>query len=165
MRVLSKAASNTIFWVFGMTQPGIELRSPEPIDKHSTHLANGPVIQTIFFIQPDNHMQGVTQGQFLSKIFIQFSSPWTDCYTMIKEPSLPNYLPINGGRIEYKCYVKSKQHHPRFELWSPCLFPVVITITSQAYIAIRFGALFMRWICVCIYTPIHTHVYLYPCKH
>ncbi len=29
--MLSKAASNIIFWVFGMTQPGIEPRSPRPL--------------------------------------------------------------------------------------------------------------------------------------
>ena len=29
--VLSKEASSTIFWVFGMTQPGIEPRSPGPL--------------------------------------------------------------------------------------------------------------------------------------
>ena len=29
--VLSKEASSTIFWVFGMTRPGIELRSPGPL--------------------------------------------------------------------------------------------------------------------------------------
>ena len=28
MLSVSKAASNTTFWVFGMTRPGIELRSP-----------------------------------------------------------------------------------------------------------------------------------------
>ena len=31
---LSKVASSTIFWVFDMTQPGIETWSP---DEHSTH--------------------------------------------------------------------------------------------------------------------------------
>ena len=30
MYVLSKEALNTIFWVFGMTRPGIEPRSPGP---------------------------------------------------------------------------------------------------------------------------------------
>ena len=34
--VLSKEASSTIFWVFGMTRPGIEPRSPGPICEHST---------------------------------------------------------------------------------------------------------------------------------
>ena len=29
--VFSKTASSTIFWVFGMTRPGIELRTPEPL--------------------------------------------------------------------------------------------------------------------------------------
>ena len=29
--VLSKEASSTIFWVFGMTRPGIEPRSPGPL--------------------------------------------------------------------------------------------------------------------------------------
>ena len=29
--MLSKEASSTIFWVFGMTQPGIEPRSPGPL--------------------------------------------------------------------------------------------------------------------------------------
>ena len=29
--VLSKVASSTIFWVFGMTWPGIEPRSPAPL--------------------------------------------------------------------------------------------------------------------------------------
>ena len=29
--MLSKEASSTIFWVFGMTRPGIEPRSPEPL--------------------------------------------------------------------------------------------------------------------------------------
>ena len=29
--VLSKEASSTIFWIFGVTRPGIELRSPGPL--------------------------------------------------------------------------------------------------------------------------------------
>ena len=29
--MLSKVASSTIFWVFGMTRPGIELQSPRPL--------------------------------------------------------------------------------------------------------------------------------------
>ena len=29
--MLSKEALSTIFWVFDMTQPGIELQSPEPL--------------------------------------------------------------------------------------------------------------------------------------
>ena len=32
------------FKVFGMTQPGIEPRSPGPIGEHSTHYANEPVL-------------------------------------------------------------------------------------------------------------------------
>ena len=38
--MLSKAVSSTIFWVFGITGPGIEPRSPEP-------LANTLLIQSI----------------------------------------------------------------------------------------------------------------------
>ena len=30
--MLSKAESSTIFWVFGMNQPGIEPRSPKPLE-------------------------------------------------------------------------------------------------------------------------------------
>ena len=41
--VLSKAASSTIFWVFGMAQPGIEPRSPRP-------LANTLLIKPIYLI-------------------------------------------------------------------------------------------------------------------
>ena len=35
-----KVASNTNFWVFGMTRPGIEPRSPRPFGEHSNHYAN-----------------------------------------------------------------------------------------------------------------------------
>ena len=41
--MLSKNASSTIFWVFGMTQPGIEPRSPGP-------LANTLTIMPMFYI-------------------------------------------------------------------------------------------------------------------
>ena len=37
--MLSKAASSTIFWVFGTTQPGFE-----PSGEHSTHNANGTIV-------------------------------------------------------------------------------------------------------------------------
>ena len=36
--MLSKIATSTIFWVFGIIQPGIEPRSP--IGKHSNRYAN-----------------------------------------------------------------------------------------------------------------------------
>ena len=38
--MLSKAASSTIFWVFGMTQPGIEPRSPGPLANSYLKLYN-----------------------------------------------------------------------------------------------------------------------------
>ena len=40
--VQSKEISNTIFWVFGMTRPGIEFRSSGPL-ANTTQLAYGPV--------------------------------------------------------------------------------------------------------------------------
>ena len=40
MLVLNKVASSTIFWVFGMTRPGIEPLASRTIGKLFTHQAN-----------------------------------------------------------------------------------------------------------------------------
>ena len=48
-------------------------------------------------------LQDVAQGQFfsgsLTGLNSDFSFSQTGCWTKAKEPSLPFYLPINGGRI------------------------------------------------------------------
>ena len=54
------------------------------------------------FTQPLHNEQDVTKDQFLSRVklvWIQFSFSSTSCHTKVKEPSLPNYLPIAGRRI------------------------------------------------------------------
>ena len=38
--MLSKVASSTIFWVFGMTRPGIRTQVSQAMGKHSNHYAN-----------------------------------------------------------------------------------------------------------------------------
>ena len=47
--------------------------------------------------------QDMTQGQFLKQglagLNSEFSFSYTSCLTTAEEPSLPNYLPIAGGRI------------------------------------------------------------------
>ena len=53
--VLSKEVPATIIEVFGMTRPGIEPRSPEPLGEHSTKLGNQNIIwreitHTLFFV-------------------------------------------------------------------------------------------------------------------
>ena len=45
--MLSKAASSTIFWVFGMTRPEIELWSPRPLTNTQLIRPNGKIF---FFI-------------------------------------------------------------------------------------------------------------------
>ena len=51
--VLSKEASSTIFWVFGMTWPGIELRSPRPLGNTLTimpkWIESSPTVQETWF--------------------------------------------------------------------------------------------------------------------
>ena len=44
--MFSKEASSTIFWVFGMTQPGIEPRSPGPL---ANTLTARPVMRFLFW--------------------------------------------------------------------------------------------------------------------
>ena len=43
--MLSKELLNTIFWVFGMIQPGIELQFPEPL---ANTLAAKPIHKLIY---------------------------------------------------------------------------------------------------------------------
>ena len=46
MLSVKQTASSTIFWVFGMTRPGIELRSPGPL-ANTTYSPNGPIYKQI----------------------------------------------------------------------------------------------------------------------
>ena len=52
LQVLSKVASSTIFWVFGMTQPGIGPRSPELLASTLTIMPmSGNNIQILYLPQ------------------------------------------------------------------------------------------------------------------
>ena len=51
--VLRKVASSTIFWVFGMTRPGIEPRSPRPFGKTLTIMPMSGVKRLRAYIQAD----------------------------------------------------------------------------------------------------------------
>ena len=55
------------------------------------------IIQIIYVF---NNEQDAIQDPFLSGgLNSEVSSSYTGCYTNVKEPSLPNYLPITRGRI------------------------------------------------------------------
>ena len=80
----------------------------------------------------------------------------TGCPIKIKEPCLTYDLLISGKRTirytpypRYLAYVKCKQLHPGFELWSLSPFPTEIIATPQ----------------VLSYTHTHTHIYIYIYYH
>ena len=53
---------------------------------------------------PTTQYNWVTQGQFfkqrLTGLNLEFFFSETSCHTKVKEPILPNYLPIIDGRID-----------------------------------------------------------------
>ena len=69
--MLNKVESSTIFWVFGMTQPGIELWSPgqlantlpfRPLGKIMNPfilLAIGQIVPLLFFYRDDFHIKSL----------------------------------------------------------------------------------------------------------
>ena len=68
--MLSKAASSTIFWIFGMTWPGIELRSP------------GPLANTLL-IRP---MAWSLKGLFYGFIWLPTKSDLTWSHFIVRRP-------------------------------------------------------------------------------
>ena len=75
--------------------------------------------------------------QILAGLNLEFSFFKTVCYTKVKEPSLPYYLPITGGRIARcipfprvfaLCEMQTATF--RFELVPP--YPTTITIIPRA---------------------------------
>ena len=50
--MLSKVASSTIFWVFGMIRPGIEPRSPRPLANTLTIMPMSCYVDDIFILWP-----------------------------------------------------------------------------------------------------------------
>ena len=102
--MLSNAASSTIFWVFGMTQPGIEPRSPGPLANTLLWFGLAYQLLWVIHIYPTPPLeQDMTRGQFfkrnLTGLNSEFSFSLTGCLTKDEEPSLPYYLTIAGGRI------------------------------------------------------------------
>ena len=94
--MLSKVASCTIFWVFGMTRLGIEPKSP------SEHSNRHAYFRFTLFTNPSARAGYDTRSIFkrsLTGLNSKFSFSLTSCFTKAEEPSLPNYLPITGGKI------------------------------------------------------------------
>ena len=97
-------------------------------------------IIAIIFTNPSTRAGYDTRSIFkhsLTGLNSEFSFSQTSCHTKAKEPSLPYYLPIAGGRIIGfipfpRVLVLCNQSRPGFELVSPCPFPMTITITPWA---------------------------------
>ena len=70
--MLSKEASSTIFWVFGMTRPGIERRSPGPLANTLTIESPSTMVGQLFSLNPS--LSFLTRQQVLQTIF---SSCWS----------------------------------------------------------------------------------------
>ena len=69
----------------------------------------------------------------------KFHFSWNGCHTKVKDPYLPLYLPIAGGRIvrfinsqEYFCFAKCKQPRTSFQLGWICPFTTTVIYTPQA---------------------------------
>ena len=119
------------------------------------------------------------QGQFLScltNLNSEFSFSLTGCRTKVKEPRLPNNLPIADRRIvEYILFLgvfSPNSLYQGFELWPLCLFPLTITVTTQAssqklYLHIHYPKIvitcFLMLCRILIHTRTrtHTHTYIY----
>ena len=67
--VLSKESSSTIFWVFGMTQPGIEPRSPGPLANTLTTMPMSGIKNMNIYIYIYIYMMEKFSA-YLSNIFI-----------------------------------------------------------------------------------------------
>ena len=63
--MLSKAASGTIFWIFGMTRPGIEPRPPRSLVNTLLIRPNTWKRRTSFWIVRDHHTIHTNRGLFL----------------------------------------------------------------------------------------------------
>ena len=125
-----------------MTRPGIERRSPGT-------LVNTLPIRPIPLISPQE--QDATSLNSALSFF----------HSKVKELCLPDYLPIVRGRITgfipFPCLLGLC---PGFELWPPCLFPMMITITPQATILIHTHTHTHTHICIYIYIYMYIYMYL-----
>ena len=108
----------------------------------------------IYLPNPSSWGGGNTRLNFkrsLTGLNSEFSFFKTGYHTKVKESNLPYYLPIAGRRTIgfvpfQKILAQYEMLRPGFELFSPCQFPTILTITSRAnpwiYIYI--------YICVCV---------------
>ena len=71
--MLSKAASSTIFWVFGMTRPGTEPRSPGPLVNTLLIRPMATRVKCLLTLPNDIHINNSYEfWQIFSFIFLKF---------------------------------------------------------------------------------------------
>ena len=82
--MLSKEASSTIFWVFGMTRPGIEPRSPGPLANTLTARPMSGILLFVIATIPLNHiLRKCTEGYTLHKSQENWKKLWNMKVTII----------------------------------------------------------------------------------
>ena len=149
--MLSKAASSTIFWVFGMTWPGIELQPLEPL---VNPLLIRPMDWKIYIIK--SKLSKLQIGIYHS---LHTSRMWhKEFYRLeLRVFLLLDWLPYQGKRAQFcptiypllkgeelDSYfsqghlhsVKRKKPHPGFEHWSMCPFLMMIPNPPQIKVII-----------------------------
>ena len=108
--MLSKVASSTTFWVFGMTRPGIEPRSPGPLANTNMYVFNDflinfekPKINRDIFITAERFILENKACFGLSSYWIIIVHSWNLCWM-----SFAKYLncrPVGWGCRIHRLYL------------------------------------------------------------
>ena len=122
-------------------------------------------VSTYVFSNPFVWASGETRSIFKWNLQVWIQSfPSLSCLTKSKEPILPYYLPIAGGRIigfipfsKVLVLWEIQSALSRFELLLLCPFPMMITITPLAHMCVC--------VCVCMYIHVLICIYVHVCMH